>query len=194
LVIEKSLAGTIGLFVKFSTLQEYGVDKVFFLENHNVDASQRNVVFLVRGENAKKARTVAGMLTFCLTLRSICAPFHAPSNPPGIIKIERTDTQISHFARSSPIPTSNYHSLPRHQHITSPTMTTCMNRNGSKCMLTFVTQLSSSTFERPADNNRANPASKERISDRPRLHSHLGTSKNASQQHYPGRAWRTRGS
>ncbi|RMX94978.1 hypothetical protein D0868_11999 [Hortaea werneckii] len=59
LVIEKSLAGTIGLFVKFSTLQEYGVDKVFFLENHNVDASQRNIVFLVRGENAKKARTVA---------------------------------------------------------------------------------------------------------------------------------------
>ena len=58
MVIEKSLAGTIGLFVKFSTLQEYGVDKVFFLENHNVDASQRNVVFLVRGENAKKARTV----------------------------------------------------------------------------------------------------------------------------------------
>jgi hypothetical protein len=66
LVIEKALAGTIGLFVKFSTLQEYGVDKVFFLENHNVDASQRNVVFLVRGENAKKTRTVAG--TFQLSL------------------------------------------------------------------------------------------------------------------------------
>ena len=62
LVIERSLAGTIGLFVKFSRLQEYGVDKVFFLENHNVDATQRNVVFLVRGEVAKKARTVAGML------------------------------------------------------------------------------------------------------------------------------------
>jgi hypothetical protein len=62
LVIEKALAGTIGLFVKFSTLQEYGVDKVFFLENHNVDATQRNVVFLVRGENAKKTRTVAGMI------------------------------------------------------------------------------------------------------------------------------------
>lgn len=66
LVIEKSLAGTIGLFVKFSTLQEYGVDKVFFLENHNVDASQRNVVFLVRGENAKKTRTVAGMFRISL--------------------------------------------------------------------------------------------------------------------------------
>ncbi|KXS96872.1 hypothetical protein AC578_6216 [Pseudocercospora eumusae] len=59
LVIEKSLAGTIGLIVKFSTLQEYGVDKPFFLENHNVDSSQRNIVFMVRGENAKKIRMVA---------------------------------------------------------------------------------------------------------------------------------------
>lgn len=61
LVIERSLAGTIGLFVKFSTLQEYGVDKIFFLENHNVDSSQRNIIFLCRGENAKTVRTVAGM-------------------------------------------------------------------------------------------------------------------------------------
>ncbi|KAK5108848.1 hypothetical protein LTR62_007738 [Meristemomyces frigidus] len=59
LVLEKALAGTIGLFVKFSTLQEYGVDKLFFLENHNVDSSQRNIIFLVRGENAKKVQTVA---------------------------------------------------------------------------------------------------------------------------------------
>lgn len=60
LVIEKSLAGTIGLIVKFSTLQEYGVDKPFFLENHNVDSSQRNIIFMVRGEDAKKIRMVAG--------------------------------------------------------------------------------------------------------------------------------------
>ncbi|KAI5366253.1 putative sec1-like protein [Septoria linicola] len=59
LVIEKSLAGTIGLIVKFSTLQEYGVDKPFFLENHNVDSTQRNIVFMVRGESAKKIRMVA---------------------------------------------------------------------------------------------------------------------------------------
>ncbi|CAK4030792.1 Vacuolar sorting-associated 33A [Lecanosticta acicola] len=59
LVIEKSLAGTIGLFVKFSTLQEYGVDKPFFLENHNVDSTQRNIIFMARGESAKKIRTVA---------------------------------------------------------------------------------------------------------------------------------------
>lgn len=81
LVIEKALAGTIGLFVKFSTLQEYGVDKVFFLENHNVDASQRNVVFLVRGENAKKTRTVAGMIQYLFLLLTprflLCSPILA---------------------------------------------------------------------------------------------------------------------
>lgn len=56
------MAGTIGLIVKFSTLQEYGVDKPFFLENHNIDSSQRNIVFMVRGEDANKIRMVAGML------------------------------------------------------------------------------------------------------------------------------------
>ncbi|EGP88101.1 unnamed protein product [Zymoseptoria tritici ST99CH_1A5] len=59
IVLERSLAGTIGLIVKFSTLQEYGVDKPFFLENHNIDSSQRNIVFVVRGENANKIRMVA---------------------------------------------------------------------------------------------------------------------------------------
>jgi hypothetical protein len=61
-VIEKGLAGPIGLFVKFSTLQDYGVDKVFFLENGNADVSQRNVVFIARGECAKHAQSIAGML------------------------------------------------------------------------------------------------------------------------------------
>lgn len=65
-MIERTLAGTIGLFVKFSNLQEYGVDKLFFLENHNVDSTQRNVIFLVRGENAKTIRTVAGQSLCCL--------------------------------------------------------------------------------------------------------------------------------
>lgn len=54
-----------GLFVKFSVLQEYGVDRVFLLENANIDSSQRNVVFLVRGEKARHVRIVAGM-TFSL--------------------------------------------------------------------------------------------------------------------------------
>lgn len=60
LVLEKALAGPLNLLVKFSTLQEYGVDKPFFLENDNVDSSQRNIVFLVRGEKAKTVMAVAG--------------------------------------------------------------------------------------------------------------------------------------
>jgi hypothetical protein len=48
------------LFVKFSELQQYGVDRVFLLENANIDSSQRNIVFLVRGEKASHVRTVAG--------------------------------------------------------------------------------------------------------------------------------------
>ncbi len=60
-MIEKSLAGPIGLFIKFSTLQEYGVDKVFFLENDNVDSLQKNIIFLARGEEASQAIAVAGM-------------------------------------------------------------------------------------------------------------------------------------
>ncbi|CAD0106747.1 unnamed protein product [Aureobasidium uvarum] len=59
LVIEKSLAGPIGLLVKFSTLQEYGVDKVFYVENRNVDDSQRNIVFLARGEKPKDVQLIA---------------------------------------------------------------------------------------------------------------------------------------
>ena len=59
-MIEKSLADVIGIFVKFSTLQEHGVDKLFLLENNNVDSSQKNVVFLARGEKALKPIAVAG--------------------------------------------------------------------------------------------------------------------------------------
>ncbi|KAI5305282.1 telomere binding protein [Ascosphaera pollenicola] len=50
LVISKDLAGPVGLVVKFSVLQEYGVDRVFLLENANVDSSQKNVIFIVRAE------------------------------------------------------------------------------------------------------------------------------------------------
>ena len=61
LVIEESLAGPIGIFVKFSTLQNHGVDKVFLLENDNVDTSQKNIIFLARGEKAKQPIAIAGM-------------------------------------------------------------------------------------------------------------------------------------
>jgi vacuolar protein sorting-associated protein 33A len=60
LVLEKALAGTLGLYVKFSTLQEYGVDRVYFLENNNVDSSQKNVFFLARADDHKKVTAVAG--------------------------------------------------------------------------------------------------------------------------------------
>lgn len=59
-MIEKALTGPVGILVKFSTLQEHGVDKVFILENDNVDASQKNVIFLARGEKATAAIAIAG--------------------------------------------------------------------------------------------------------------------------------------
>lgn len=60
-MLERSLAGPIGTVVKVSTLQDYGVDKFFFLENNNADTSQRNVVFMARGECARHAQTIAGV-------------------------------------------------------------------------------------------------------------------------------------
>ena len=69
LVIEKALAGPVGILVKFSTLQEHGVDKVFVVENDNVDASQKNVIFLARGEKATAPIAIAGMLLTPLILR-----------------------------------------------------------------------------------------------------------------------------
>lgn len=60
-MLERSLAGPIGSFVKFSNLQDYGVDKIFYLENDNADSSQRNVVFIARGENLKQIHYIAGM-------------------------------------------------------------------------------------------------------------------------------------
>lgn len=60
LVISQDLAGPVGLFVKFSVLQEYGVDRVFLLENANVDSSQRSVVFLVHAEKIPQVKMVAG--------------------------------------------------------------------------------------------------------------------------------------
>lgn len=59
-VIERSLAGPIGLIVKVPTFRDYGVEKFFLLENNNVNASQRNVVFIARGECGRNAQTIAG--------------------------------------------------------------------------------------------------------------------------------------
>ncbi|KAK3394187.1 Sec1-like protein [Podospora didyma] len=62
LVIEKNLAGPLGVIVKASTLRDYGVDNFFFLENKNTDTSQRNVVFIVRGESARHAHAIADQI------------------------------------------------------------------------------------------------------------------------------------
>nr|POF13047.1 vacuolar protein sorting-associated protein 33a [Quercus suber] len=105
LVIERSLAGTIGLFVKFSTLQEYGVDKLFFLENHNVDSSQRNLIFLVRGENSKQVRLVAGKSALAKhTTLEHNPPFGSEQNlrdASGLTEVEqihlvRSESKIDH--------------------------------------------------------------------------------------------------
>ncbi|KAJ9615674.1 Vacuolar protein-sorting-associated protein 33 [Cladophialophora chaetospira] len=59
LVIGKDLTGLLSLFIQFPTLKEYGVDKVFELENGNTDSSQRNIIYLVHGENANLVQAVA---------------------------------------------------------------------------------------------------------------------------------------
>ncbi|KAJ2907058.1 hypothetical protein MKZ38_008626 [Zalerion maritima] len=59
-VIERSLAGPIGLIVKVPTFRDYGIEKFFLLENNNVNTSQRNVVFIGSGECGRNAQTIAG--------------------------------------------------------------------------------------------------------------------------------------
>lgn len=60
LVIGRDLTGLLSLFVQFPTLKEYGVEKVFELENGNTDSTQRNIVYLVHGEKAPLVQAVAG--------------------------------------------------------------------------------------------------------------------------------------
>ncbi|KAL6248984.1 Vacuolar protein-sorting-associated protein 33 [Rhinocladiella similis] len=59
LVIGRDLTGLLSLFVQFPTLKEYGVEKVFELENGNTDSTQRNIVYLVHGEKAPLVQAVA---------------------------------------------------------------------------------------------------------------------------------------
>ncbi|KAF4977257.1 hypothetical protein FZEAL_6197 [Fusarium zealandicum] len=61
-VLDRSLVGPIGIVVKVAVLQEYGVDKFFILENDNVDTSQRNVVFIARGECGRQAEVIAAQI------------------------------------------------------------------------------------------------------------------------------------
>ncbi|KAF4967765.1 hypothetical protein FSARC_4739 [Fusarium sarcochroum] len=61
-ILDKSLVGPIGTIVKVAVLQEYGVDKFFILENDNADTSQRNVIFIARGECGRHAETIAAQI------------------------------------------------------------------------------------------------------------------------------------
>ncbi|RDA96041.1 hypothetical protein CP533_5928 [Ophiocordyceps camponoti-saundersi (nom. inval.)] len=62
LVFDRSLVGPIGTIVKVTTLQEYGVDKFFVLENGNVDSSQHNIVFVARGECGRHSEAIADQI------------------------------------------------------------------------------------------------------------------------------------
>lgn len=59
-MFSRDLPAIVGLFVGFSVLKEYGVEKVFVLENGNTDSSQRNVVYIANGENPTTVQAVAG--------------------------------------------------------------------------------------------------------------------------------------
>ncbi|KAF8424631.1 Sec1-like protein [Tirmania nivea] len=48
LVLDQSLSGPIGLFAKFSVLQDYGVDKVHWLHDTPGDITQKNILYLAR--------------------------------------------------------------------------------------------------------------------------------------------------
>ncbi|KAI9166934.1 vacuolar protein sorting 33A-like protein [Paramyrothecium foliicola] len=61
-VLDRSLVGPVSTIVNVATLQEYGVDKFFIVENDNVDASQRNVIFIARGECGRQAESIAGQI------------------------------------------------------------------------------------------------------------------------------------
>lgn len=91
MVISTDLAGPVGLFVKFSVLQDYGVDRVFLLENANVDSSQRNVVFLVHAEKVNQVATVAGKCDF----HSVFTYLSAYPPLKGLLEITRTFTNFS---------------------------------------------------------------------------------------------------
>lgn len=62
-VFSKDLTGPFGIFVGVSTLKEYGVDKIFVLENDNTDSTQRNVIYVINGEEASLVQAVAGTWT-----------------------------------------------------------------------------------------------------------------------------------
>ena len=75
--------------MSFATLKDYGVEKVFELENENTDSSQRNIVYIVHGEKAAVVQAVArefnhlsSLLGHTRRLRGISLPLLAISLAP----------------------------------------------------------------------------------------------------------------
>lgn len=63
LVIDQSLSGPIGLFAKFSVLQDYGVDKVHWLHDAPGDIAQKNILYLARC-TPKNAHLIASQVKY----------------------------------------------------------------------------------------------------------------------------------
>ncbi|KAA8902112.1 Sec1-like protein [Sphaerosporella brunnea] len=61
LFLDRTLSGPVGLFAKFSVLQDYGVDKIFWLDEQVTDYPQKNIVYLARC-TVKNAYTIANQI------------------------------------------------------------------------------------------------------------------------------------
>ena len=86
--------GPVGIIVKVAVLQEYGVDKFFILENNNVDTSQRNVVFIARGECGRHAEAIAGQ-PVSISLKLVSHASHAYIFSAQIKRVQR-ESQTGH--------------------------------------------------------------------------------------------------
>ncbi|KAF8477599.1 Sec1-like protein [Kalaharituber pfeilii] len=61
LILDQSLSGPIGLFAKFSVLQDYGVDKIHWLRDPPADYTQKNIIFLARC-TPRNAQLISGQV------------------------------------------------------------------------------------------------------------------------------------
>ncbi|KAI5810690.1 Sec1-like protein [Pyronema omphalodes] len=61
LFLDRTLSGPIGLFAKFSVLQDYGVDKIFWLDEPVTEHAQKNIVYLARC-TVKNAYAIANQI------------------------------------------------------------------------------------------------------------------------------------
>jgi hypothetical protein len=95
------LTGPINLFVNFPTLKDYGVEKLFVLENENIDSSQRNIAYLVHGEKASQVQAVAGIIFLIIRIlahthlnRLSGASFIKTEGPPSHIHLREGSSVV----------------------------------------------------------------------------------------------------